>query len=192
VIEPMHTSLDEIRRMSVTLNEFGEYFQVQTDPVIFNPVNIISRTARLLEPEISGHYIHIILPEGDDSSSEYNVRGYESEFKQFIVNLMQNARDQIMESRVKHGFPAEGLIKVSSHVDSGHIYISIGDNGGGVLPEHIEHIFTPYFSAKSKKGLGLGLYMGKILIEREMGGILTFENTAEGAMFHITLPVVDA
>ncbi len=54
--------------------------------------------------------------------------------------------------------------------------------------ELIEKIFEPYFSKKkSLVGTGLGLYMSKMLIEKNMKGSLTVQNTEKGAAFTIEI-----
>ena len=69
------------------------------------------------------------------------------------------------------------------------ISISVSDNGGGIDPSVMEAIFDPYFTTKhDTKGMGIGLYMSKIIIEEHMEGRITVENYGPGARFTITLP----
>ena len=49
-------------------------------------------------------------------------------------------------------------------------------------------IFEPYFTTKeSLKGTGLGLYMSKMIIEKNMGGELSVENSSDGAIFRVKI-----
>jgi len=73
------------------------------------------------------------------------------------------------------------------------IVLKISDNAGGIKEEHIHRIFDPYFTTKHKSmGTGLGLYISKMIIEKNMNGILSVENTNKGATFSITMEKADA
>jgi len=64
--------------------------------------------------------------------------------------------------------------------------ITIADNAGGIPDEILDHIFEPYFTTKSPdKETGIGLYMAKIIICKNMGGRLTVCNNNGGAEFRI-------
>ena len=69
---------------------------------------------------------------------------------------------------------------------SKNVIVTVQDNAGGVDEENLEKIFEPYFTTKgSSQGTGLGLYMSKMIIEKNMNGSLTVENTTEGALFTV-------
>lgn len=62
--------------------------------------------------------------------------------------------------------------------------IIISDNAGGISDEVIGRVFDPYFTTKEQgKGVGIGLYMAKEIIERHMGGKIYCENTDVGVRF---------
>ena len=57
----------------------------------------------------------------------------------------------------------------------------IEDNTGGIEPQYLNKIFEPYFSTKEKSD-GIGLYIAKTIIEKEMGGTLKVSNSKKGAI----------
>jgi signal transduction histidine kinase len=66
--------------------------------------------------------------------------------------------------------------------------ITISDSGPGILPEHFDRIFEPYFTTK-EGGTGLGLALAHKIIQ-EHDGSIEVESVASGATFVVALPVV--
>jgi signal transduction histidine kinase len=114
--------------------------------------------------------------------------------EQVLINLLNNSVDavesqgEITISLKKIGdssFSEEDLKKEK-------ILISIEDNGAGIPQEHLDKIFNPFFSTKSKiKGTGLGLAITKAIIARHKGKIEVRSIPGESTMFNIFLPLND-
>jgi two-component system nitrogen regulation sensor histidine kinase GlnL len=67
--------------------------------------------------------------------------------------------------------------------------VDVSDNGSGIVPEHLEQLFTPFFTTKSG-GTGLGLAISQRIVVQH-GGLIRVESEAgRGTIFHIYLPVV--
>lgn len=67
--------------------------------------------------------------------------------------------------------------------------MEIEDNGIGFDEAVGKKIFNPYFSTKTdEQGKGLGLYMAKVIIEKNMGGEIEASALSQGASFKIKLP----
>ena len=81
---------------------------------------------------------------------------------------------------------SEPKVVVSTAMDEGRSVVSITDNAGGIPEDIIDKIFDPYFTTKGpERGTGVGLFMSKGIIEKNMGGRLTVRNTGYGAEFRI-------
>ena len=79
-------------------------------------------------------------------------------------------------------------IDIVVNADDDDVRMEIRDSGCGI-PEHLlPRIFNPYYTTKSaSSGTGMGLYMSKMIVEKEMNGELLAENTDSGAKFTIKL-----
>jgi two-component system nitrogen regulation sensor histidine kinase GlnL len=66
--------------------------------------------------------------------------------------------------------------------------VDVEDNGGGIAPEHLEQIFTPFFTTKSG-GTGLGLAISQRIVVQHGGLIRVESESGRGTLFHIYLPI---
>lgn len=104
-----------------------------------------------------------------------------NELSQVFINMLMNAADAIEES---------GKIEVRSWCEGQDIHITVCDDGSGIPEEHLDQIFTPFFTAKpTGKGTGLGLSVSFGIIE-DLGGNIDVETeVGKGTCFHIRLPI---
>ncbi|MBF0486972.1 MAG: HAMP domain-containing histidine kinase [Nitrospirae bacterium] len=74
----------------------------------------------------------------------------------------------------------DGIIKIKLYKDdsTGRKIITIMNNGGEVPEDIINKVFDPYFTTKDKtRGTGMGLYMAKVIIEKNMNGTIAMRNS---------------
>jgi two-component system NtrC family sensor kinase len=116
------------------------------------------------------------------------------QMEQVLINLLNNSVDAV-ESQ---GEITISLKKISDGSFSEEeemkekILISIEDNGAGISQDHLEKIFNPFFSTKSKiKGTGLGLAITKAIIARHKGKIEVNSIPGDSTIFNIFLPLND-
>ena len=95
---------------------------------------------------------------------------------------MLNASEAVLEN---------GIIQIkTSNQDEDHIKLEISDNGLGIAPEDIPHIFEPFFSTKEKaSGIGLGLAIVHGIVQNHNGKIEVDSELGRGTTLSITLPV---
>lgn len=114
-------------------------------------------------------------------SGRINIIADKEKIFQVFANLLNNA--------IK--FTNEGIIKISvkEKEKTNEAVVTIKDSGPGIDPEIIPHLFSK-FKTKSEKGLGLGLYISKNIVESHHGKIEAYNNpNSEGATFVVTLPL---
>jgi len=98
-----------------------------------------------------------------------------------IGNIVKNALDHT---------DAGGKIRIVYEPSCYMARIMITDNGKGILPEDIHHIFKRFYRSKNsldRQGVGLGLPLAKSIIEGQGGSILVQSNPGEGTTFIISL-----
>ena len=171
--------------MSQTISDFTNFFSPEKSSQKFSLEGILLESLAFLRPTLENERIEVHL----DIECENNIllEGYPNELGQMLINILNNAKDVLMERDIKL---REVWIVVEKVKDE--IHLSIEDNGGGIPQNIIGKIFDPYFSTKAKNGTGLGLYMSNMIIEEHMNGQLLVSNSKRGAKFEIILPLLSS
>jgi two-component system NtrC family sensor kinase len=106
-----------------------------------------------------------------------------NQIKQACVAMLVNASEAVSEN-------GEIIIR-TKNPDEHTIRFEISDNGSGISPEDITHIFEPFFSAKQKaSGIGLGLAIVHGIIQSHKGTIGVESLPGRGTTFSIVMPVI--
>ncbi|HPG29570.1 MAG TPA: cyclic nucleotide-binding domain-containing protein [bacterium] len=192
-------SFKQIQFMSDTIDDFRNYLKKDREKQDFNTVSAVIETVKLIYPQLKSRNIFIKINEKIFSSNNksefdgllncasYSILSYKNEFKQVILNLITNSRDSILEKRNTNNL-FKGEIKFGFELNKNKIIIKIEDNGVGISKNSSKRIFEPYFSTKlENKGIGLGLYLSKMIIEKNMGGALKLSSAKPSAIFIIEL-----
>ena len=128
---------------------------------------------------------HIELKDNIDYNNPVRVMLVIGELSQVIINIINNAKDILLEKNIKGP-----LIVIDLTKEENHVTITIEDNGGGIPDDAMTKIFKPYFTTKDQsQGTGLGLYMSYKIITESLKGKLYAKNTENGAKFFIELPL---
>lgn len=171
--------MELISYMSKTINVFQSFFMTG-ERREFDPYEIVEKSVSLVRASYEEAGIVICV----DNQGTLPIFGFDVDFSQVILNVLNNARDVLLE----RGTP-NPAVEISCFCEDGTVVIAIVDNAGGIPEDIIDKIFDPYYTTKFKsQGTGLGLYMSKIIIEKNMGGRLKVRNAEVGAEFSIELP----
>ena len=188
--EDLSKSMDDIntstKYLSQTIEDFSDFFNPNKKVVLFNLNKTINKALNLLEVQFKDKEIKII-----QNIEDIDIYGYENEFIQVIINICNNARDELIKSN-----SGEKIIIVEVLKKDDGVHIKIKDNAGGIKEEIMDRIFEPYFTTKHKsQGTGIGLYMSREIIVKHMKGSMSVQNDEfifnkkeyKGASFEITL-----
>ena len=184
--------LQVAKNMSETIENFRHFFQPNKLKEHFSLQESIQDSIKLIQFILTQNNIQITL----DLKTNRKIYGYKNSFSQIILNLLKNTQDAIIERKVKKGYC---YILLEEKCDKIHIVLK--DNAGGIKEKRLDRVFEPYFTTKHKSvGTGIGLFMTKEIIEKQMHGSITVTNahwnlTSQqkihfyGAMFIIELPI---
>lgn len=182
-------AMEQISSLSRTIDDFRMFVNPVKTTEQFNPIRCVEEIVALL----SGWFSDIPAIEMQitgDAEEKMRITGCQNAFKQAALNLLNNANDAVQEQQRRIGPSFQGRIMIDFQLRGDDAIIGVADNGGGIAKSAMEHIFEPYFTTKEKSnGIGTGLYVSRLIIEKSMNGTLWAENIPDGAFFGIRLPV---
>ena len=166
--------------MSQTINDFQNFFKPQGEKELFSVRKACKDAYFIVESSLKYHGINLEFNVIEDSE----ILGYKNEYSQVVLNVISNAKDILLERKIENPY-----INIEIKIGENFSIVKIRDNAGGVKNEILDKIFDPYFTTRHKtQGTGIGLYMAKNIIERNMNGFINVRNCKEGALFTIKVP----
>ena len=111
------------------------------------------------------------------------IRSDQNRLQVIFANLLVNA--------IKYSDPKKNkqYIKITTHSDDKKHFIEVADNGLGIEPEHVPHIFNMFFRASEQSsGSGLGLYIVRESLHRIGGSIEVESEVRKGTKFKMVVP----
>jgi putative PEP-CTERM system histidine kinase len=102
------------------------------------------------------------------------------QIRNVVTNLLLNAQDALGD---------HGCIRVKTVHQDGRVVLSVADNGCGMSPEFLnESLFRPFQSTK-KRGLGIGMFQSRMIVEAHRGSIQAESETGKGTTFRVSFPI---
>ena len=180
-----HTIIQQVKTMQEMVNTFSEYAKsskikqtkIDINTLIIEVLDLFTTLDKKTQITLA---LEPNLPK---------IHADNNRLRQVFNNLLKNAFDASQEGL--HAI----LAITSKHITMDgveHVEITISDSGSGIREDIMEHIFSPYFTTKTK-GTGLGLAIVKKIIE-EHNGVVWLENNQHpagvGAKIMIRLPII--
>ncbi len=176
VIEKQHAIT---KYMSSTIDDFKNFFAKDKQKVEFEVFEQVKSTINIISGSLKSYDIklNIVIKKNPV------LCGYKNEFSQVLINIINNARDALVQRKIK-----EPKIDILIQEEKEFLVTTISDNAGGIKAKPLNKVFDPFFTFDKKDGSGIGLFMAKLIIENNMNGQIKVSNTKQGASFKIYLP----
>ncbi|MFO1066745.1 MAG: ATP-binding protein [Pirellulales bacterium] len=159
------------------LSEFGRKSAARYAPQ--NIIEVLEDTILLMSAELRRRNIQVRMELMPDIRT---LRGDRIQLQQLFLNLLSNAADAMEKNP-----PTDRTVVVSVAQDQQNGYVSIEDNGEGLTDEVQARMFEPFFSTK-KQGAGIGLKVGRTIVEAHGGRIIAQKNDGPGSKVTVCFP----
>jgi signal transduction histidine kinase len=161
----------QIEYMSNTIDSFRDFYNPSKQKEHFSTEEALNHVLTIVSSALSSAKITIKTT----ITQDFKLYGNRNEFEQVLLNLINNAKDALIERKIENP-------KIDITIDKQQL--TIKDNAKGIKKEYLNKIFDPYFSTK-KNSDGIGLYISKMIIEQELNGTLNVKINQEGTAFII-------
>ncbi|HZL37192.1 MAG TPA: ATP-binding protein [Tepidisphaeraceae bacterium] len=174
----VHRNLDKIYGLTMNLLAYSKEREPQLEMV--NPRVLIDECLELVAQTANEKGVMVV---GDVDENHPAIPIDPSGMHQVLMNLLSNALDAVK--------PQHGLIRVECHYDEPNrqTLLEVVDNGAGIAPSMMKHMFELFHSTKGNRGTGLGLAVAKKIVEEHEGSISVKSTAGEGTTFSVRLPV---
>ena len=175
----------ELQRAAHITRQTLSFYRDSKQPIAVSVTDLLDNVVELQQRPIVAS--HISLQKKYRSTGL--VRGFPGELRQVFLNLISNAIQAMPSGGTLRLRVAEATEPESQRRG---IAISVTDTGNGIRPEDARHLFQPFFTTKSAKGTGLGLWISKGIVQKYEGTIAFRSlHSARGACtcFRVFLPL---
>jgi len=165
--------------MADTINDFQDFIIPSKEKTVFNVHSTIKNMLNIVQHNMKYNYINITIKEKKDTNLD--IYGYENEFMQAVLNILNNAKEALLNNNEKN---RNLTILLKNKYNT--LVIDIIDNGPGIKNKNKNKIFQQYFSTK-ETGHGIGLYMTRLIIQEKLNGKIYYKHSKVGSHFRILL-----
>jgi len=174
-------NLEKIYNLTMNLLAYSKPREPRLEMV--NPRQVIDECLELIAPMANEKGVMAVADvERDHPAVPLDPDG----LHQILVNLLSNALDAVEQNT--------GLIRVVCRYDADNrqTVIEVIDNGAGIQPAIMPHLFELFHSTKGNRGTGIGLAVTKKIVDEHEGAISVKSTPGEGTTFTVRLPVYHA
>ena len=175
--EKLEIIINEIKRLEEFLSDVTDVTKLSKPKKKIAGINdVVEEVSTLLKHEFDAH--HVVFDKSIDPHIPKTLFD-KKQIKQVFINVVKNAIEAM---------PEGGKLSIETCLKERNIEILFSDTGKGVSPKHLDNIFDPFVTTKSK-GTGLGLAISRKIMEDHKGGISIQSKLGEGTLCTIIFPI---
>ena len=183
--------IEKTNYLSQTIDDFRDFFKQSKEKELFKIHDVLHKVENITSATYKKE--GLTIDKNYDTNTNIFCLGYSNQLSQVIINILNNAKDIILEKKC----PIK-VVKIDLDCSKSDVLIKIYDSAGGIPSELFSKIFEPYFTTKEdNKGTGIGLYMSNEIITNRFNGKLSASNQKfkvdskeyYGACFEIVIPM---
>ena len=186
ILESAYQARDLVKQIMI----FGRQAEYAKEPVLLD--HVVRDVVNMIRSSLPS----IIDIREEVRGKNYIVFAYPSQMRQVLMNLCTNAahamgsRGGILKIKLDRVTLNKKRCQIIESLTPGkYVEITVSDTGSGIAPEHIPHIFDPYFTTKkTEEGTGLGLFISLGIIKKHDGAILVKSDSGHGSTFTVLIP----
>jgi signal transduction histidine kinase len=181
VLESVQVGMQGVQNLIQTLeamHQFARGGTLQLERASVAPSAVVQDAVAISRMDLNYrmHKVELRIAEGLP-----NVHGDRQKLTQVLVNLVRNALQATAQWR---------QVSIEASRLNGHVILAVEDEGPGVTQEVRQTLFQPFVTSKGG-GMGMGLYMAKLIIDSHQGEIAVIDRPQGGARFEVRLVAAD-
>ena len=186
LLESIESTVERARGITHRLLGFARRMEANRQTLHIEEV--ISETLGFLEREAKNRGVKLEAELPPNLPEIVSDRG---QLQQVFLNIVGNALDALAggEGGAQAPQGEERFVKIRCQSQDGQMLVSVRDNGKGMSPEVLKHIFEPFYSTKKDKGTGLGMFITYGIVRKLGGEIHVQSEEGRGSTISITLPL---
>jgi PAS domain S-box-containing protein len=183
VREILNQMMNDCNRVSEVFDTIRALFRradQKREPTVVN--EIVLDVLQSMREELKDHGI---TTETELAPELQRVDGHQNQLRQVISNLIHNAIESMDNTTDRRRVLR--VITKSQGPDA--IIVAVEDSGPGISPRGLDSVFDPFITTKPD-GMGLGLAICRMIVERHDGKLSALSDGKNGARFELVLPVI--
>lgn len=161
-----------------TMNQYAKQKRLAMTMEYFDPARVVRDAVTVLRMDLNFRARQVVVDAPRETLPL--LLGDRQKLVQVLVNLLRNAAQATK---------VDDHIWVTADTDErGRIRYSVEDEGPGIAPEVAGRLFEAFASTKNEQGVGMGLYMSRLIVENHQGELRCVERAGGGAKFELMIP----